>query len=148
MSEENIDDLPIRDAIAYPAVDWTLETLVTFANMGLGFGITFVVQGAVITGTLIGGAQYMEKMTAFIENGTSGRDSEGVGTSLAKLYAMSKANYERPQDDATDWSPPLDGYVHLENATMFNGPDTTNLGLWRGRMTEVAGYSFGALARA
>jgi hypothetical protein len=146
MTEATDIDDGLTGDVAVPASDWTLEMLVNFANIGLGFGVTLVVQGTVVTGTLIGGLQYMEQMAAAIEKGTANSSNPGIGQSIARLYIVGKEPYERPQGDE-NWMPPKDGYIHLDNAVIFDGPHTTNLGLWRGRISEVAGYNFGSLER-
>lgn len=133
---------------AVPEFDWTLQALSNFAEVGIKFGITLTVGGTAITGQIIAGRTFAKLMADQIHSATSGLESEGIGAHIASIYEAIQSSLAVPEPRPSDWAPPPSDFVHLEDATIFHGGDETRLGLWRGRLSEVQGYSFGELKRA
>jgi hypothetical protein len=127
--------------------DWFLQRLASFANEhGLEIGITLQVSGLLVSGILVSGARYFEAIAENFSHGlTSHADlarvmKEGVA-SFAEVYAR----------DTGATTPPLPQYLHLKEAQFFSTsgvpvPENQRV-WWRGRVSEVGGFTVGQLQR-
>jgi hypothetical protein len=127
-----------------PTQDWVLEDFVRLAGRvdGFGIGVTLVVAGAVITGTLIGFREYFreygKQWAKALGGGENARFAEERWSKVGEddLAALEHA------------ATPRFSYVHLKNARFVTGTmlvPTKGGMLWRGRLSEVSGFSFGGL---
>lgn len=125
--------------------DWFLQSLVSMANNGVEVGVTLQVSGLLVSGVLAGGKAYFE---GFAEDFSSGLNDPETAKSVRDSFAKYGEIYKNEGDDA----PPLPQYIHLKNARFFNtsgNPIPGNKGVWwRGRISEVAGFTLGSLGPA
>ena len=124
--------------------DWFLQYLVgTVTNSTTSFGITLQVSGMLVSGNLICGNSYFEGFASDFAGGIS--DSE-VAASIKEILLSFRNDYSTNEDD--DVLPPA-RFIHLKDARFFNtsgNPIPGNRGLWwRGRISEVGGFSPGSL---
>lgn len=121
--------------------DWFLQDLIEIANSGkMSFDITLTVGGFLVSGTLIGGKEYFEGFGEEFSFGLKGDAAKKVKAAFAKNGEV--------YSSATSPSM-LPSYIHLKNAHFFHTSGTPvpeNRGVWwRGRVSEIAGFSLGAL---
>lgn len=126
-----------------PEIDWYLRSLVEIVNKSqMEVGITLVVSGLIVTGTMISGKTYFEKFASDISGamekafGPSGIDA--IRESFAAPSKMYGHSSEVPV------TPP--GFIHLKDARFFISPNVgiPNSGsLWRGRLSQVSGFTLG-----
>lgn len=128
--------------------DWFLQEIVRLGSLGLKMGITVTTGGTVISGTLISGREYFEKMSAFV--GAGGRSSDATGKEVVEIVAKDwlalTAVYDRPEDAPDDWRPQPAAYLHLDGAKIYTPgkPGMPNGGsIWRIRLNEISGFSLG-----
>lgn len=140
----------VDDIIAYKSDrDWFLQDVIQLANLGLGIGITVIAEGAVISGTLIGGKQFFEELGAEIGKASySGGDGTDVLKAIGDGWAANGQQYVKPADAADDWSPPEPGYIHLAGARIYapgqQGMPQNRGVLWRGKLNAISGFSLGS----
>ena len=112
-------------------------------NATIEIGITLHVGGSLVSGTLINGKKYFDGIAELMT---------GANTNLPKVAASWKSIaefgqiYDAPAEDGRLKNTQ---YIHLKNARTFGNAGTiipARLGvLWRGRLSNVAGFSFGIL---
>ncbi|WP_145153082.1 gas vesicle accessory protein GvpU [Paenibacillus xylanexedens] len=117
--------------------DVTLEALVRVANIGLSIGVTLSVGGALVSGILASGKEYMESVADLFEGVNE------QGEHLASIYRrFAEGVYsEAIPDDANI------EFIHLKDATIYHGTTDFNISLWRGKLSAVDGFSFGTLKK-
>ena len=121
--------------------DWFLQDLIEIVNSGkMSFDVTLTVGGFLVSGTLVGGKEYFEGFGEEFSFGLSGEAAKKVKAAFAKngnVYTQSGGQPMQPN------------YIHLKNAHFFHtsgSPVPENRGVWwRGRVSEVSGFSLGAL---
>lgn len=124
--------------------DHVLQYLVHLANLGFEIGITLSTNAGIITGTLIGGAAYFDQL----EQSFTEHLNEEVKAPVKMVFELWRQPYkEQPEGDVDDHDD-LPLFIHLKDAkTVSAGRYVPAQGaLWRGKITEVIGFSFGALA--
>lgn len=99
-------------------------------------GVTLSVAGSIVTGDLVGPRTWWNQLTAAYPEA-------GYITDISKGFLKSLGE----GDDMPDgWVPDI---VHLTNARYLTGnqviPSGSPYMFWRGQITEVDGWSFGAL---
>lgn len=123
--------------------DWFLLSLVNIANQGIPMAITVHVSSLIITGTLISGTRYFSLMGKYFSKDIQ---DEAVAKGLEETYRVYGEIYH--QADANAHMDP--SFLHLEHAR-FYGPDNQQIPcgdetfLWRGRLSDISGFSLGAL---
>lgn len=130
--------------------DWHLRTLVGMVNGMLSGGsipVTLIVGGVVISGQMIGGAEYFRLFgNDFAEGLLAGSAVDAETTEgIAATYSRTGESIYADADD--EFRPPP-SFIHLKNARIVHaqGMIPTNRGiLWRGRIEMVGGWSLGAL---
>ncbi|MBJ7551867.1 gas vesicle accessory protein GvpU [Marinomonas ostreistagni] len=140
MSEQKV---AAAEVVNMDGKDWFLQDLIEIVNSGkLAFDITLTVGGFLISGTLIGGQEYFEGFGEEFSFGLHGEAAEKVKKAFAKNGQIYVSN------TTTSHSMPPN-YIHLKNAHFFHtsgSPIPENRGVWwRGRVSEVSGFSLGAL---
>ena len=131
-------------AIAH-RVDWFLQTLVTIVNHAdIEIGITLSVGGFLVSGLLIGGAQYFD---GFGQEFASAFPDPDVAADMHGLFAKNAEIYRNESPESPQGPP---SYIHLKNAKIFHhsGPAVpqNRTVYWRGLLTHVDGFSLGNLA--
>ncbi|WP_433704437.1 gas vesicle accessory protein GvpU [Paraburkholderia sacchari] len=134
---------PNEPMMKEPELDWYLQSLVNMANTtGLSMGITIVLGGTVVSGTLIGGKTYFDTFAqnfvdAWPDLAQESRDP------LRETLAKPGEHYGNGYDEAGT------SFIHLKDATIRTPsgymPTSTGL-LWRGRLSEVSGFSLGSFS--
>jgi hypothetical protein len=125
-----------------PSLDWHLQTLVDMANRhGVEMGVTLTIGGSTVTGTLVGGKKYFEKFGEMVASGWPGTDEDrermrATFAEPAKLYE--DGNMERPS------------FIHLRDAQIVHPNEfiPSQGMLWRGRLSDVSGFSLGTFSRS
>ena len=117
------------------AGDAVLELLSTMADRGAVVDITLFSGGQVVSGTLVGRDRWLEQFTARAARGGGG------GRQIAEqVQALFRAADEQRADARA-----ARDYLHLAGAQIDGTPRIAEGLLWRGRISEVAGWSLGSL---
>ncbi|WP_223472873.1 MULTISPECIES: hypothetical protein [unclassified Pseudomonas] len=99
------------------------------------FGITLVVAGGVITGTLVSANSYIEAFANSFSEAFPGGPNENVRAGFA---AWGQPGAEKIHDE----------FIHLKDARYISGatliPTNGEGVLWRGSLDSVSGFSLGA----
>lgn len=124
--------------------DWLLMDFVRYANSGLSLPITLMMGGSLVSGTLIGGAQWLERFSELTFDSLKGVSREIAEVLRGNIASYAEIYMREPEEDA----PPA-SFVHLYNAKIYTGGKivpTEGAGmLWRGRLSEVSGFNLGTL---
>lgn len=152
MSKEDNAAKPEADAEGGDVVksaeiqDWFLEALVDEANMRNGefIGITLQTGGAIISGMLVGSAEYFKGVSFHFRDADEEPDPDTWGEWL--LQRSEEFTFK----DDEDLRPA--SYIHLRDARVFNGshePIPSNEGIWwRGRISSIDAFWLGRLKGA
>jgi hypothetical protein len=132
--------------------DWFLAGLVAFSErFSISPEITLFVGGTVITGALSTGRAYFEElgrqMAASNLRFTGGDDEQLVNSlreTLADWCGQWAEAYPKPQ--AEQEAPATYAYIHLKDARILAGQQWSHVGLWRGKLSAVDGYTIGNLS--
>ncbi|MDR6912930.1 hypothetical protein J2W54_004943 [Rhodococcus fascians] len=128
-----------------PEQDFMLAGLVELINRSTGteLGVTLHVRGTVLSGLMISGESYLDKQKVVLTEAGEGP------AALAQYFDIFSSVYSQNQEDDKPFlSPPLPAYVHLRSASVIeNGTTQVTFPLWRGRLSEVSGWSIGNLGK-
>ncbi|MGQ2910794.1 hypothetical protein [Aeromicrobium sp.] len=154
MTEENETPTVERDEpdsdsdnLSFARPDSELEVLVRLSNkLGLGMSITLTTPGGIVAGELCSYKEFWNGTAERFENMSS--DNEGadeVAKALAQAYRDRATDFDSESDEDDDeeqpeWPP---RYIHLRNTRIHDGHQYLTGALWRGRLAQVAGWSFG-----
>jgi len=128
-----------------PREDWLLQDVVRLINQvdGMSLGVTLVVGGGVVTGDLISVKNFFHEYGKLWKEGFTSKAAE-----LAEMFDQQWREFgDRAFEEIKAAKPRLFGYVHLRNARYVLGSTfvpTAGGMLWRGRISEVAGFSIGS----
>ncbi len=143
-----------RAASARPA-DRTLALLLHAAERGARVGLTVTIDGAVVTGTLVGTVDYCRALAdQFVaaEGGTVMDEAfaEAFRTLMDDAYGVAQGD-RRATPDAMAFEQAVT-FLHLAEARYVSGPTFLPHGrhgvLWRCRVGEVTSWSLGDLTRS
>jgi len=144
-----IESNSLSDNVSFLRPDAELEMLVSVANdVGISWGITLVTTGGVVTGNPIPYSMFWNSTANEIEAiPATDPASAAANGALAKSYreraAAAEAERAKPDEDKDkDRWPPR--YIHLKDTRIHDGGRSVELGLWRGELARVVGWSFGA----
>lgn len=125
-----------------PAKDWFLQFLVNLANKNeFELDITLTVGGFLISGTLASVRQYFDSLgTYFASPFNEKPNSSEVSATFQKIGDQCSCITPSEQTDKPS-------YIHLKNAVFYDAQGNP-LGFrdgtwWRGRLSEVQGFSPG-----
>ncbi|MFJ1302942.1 gas vesicle accessory protein GvpU [Pseudomonadota bacterium AL_CKDN230030165-1A_HGKHYDSX7] len=130
---------------AGPQADAFLQFLVNLVNSGTALqsvGVTLQIDGMLVGGHIISGAEYFDRFAVAFSDALTGEQAgsrEAVRTALAGFGDVFRQ--EQPAS-------PLPNYIHLTNAQFFTTdgkPISQQPVLWRGRLAEVDGFVLGNL---
>ncbi len=130
-----------------PAKDWFLQFLVNMANKNkFELDITLMVGGLLISGTLAGVRQYFDDLGAYFAHPlAAGRASEEIKSTFKKIGDQCSCVSPSEQTETPS-------YIHLKNAKFFDAQGCRMSDCkgvwWRGRISEVQGFSPGILDTA
>jgi hypothetical protein len=141
--ESELSPIEIEQGIHGQGIDWYLQKLVSLANeAGLEMGLTLLVGGNIVSGTLISGKKYFETFAAEFSAAWPGEDKETIRTSFASYTSI--YDHAERQEEA-----PPPQYIHLQNTKFHsasgNIPSSGGV-LWRGRINAVSGFNLGSLS--
>ncbi|MNH07054.1 hypothetical protein D3C79_664350 [compost metagenome] len=132
---------PISDNIDR---DWLLQHLVTHANRTQDFSIpiTLWVGGGLISGVLVSGSKFFD---AYTEEIVKVVNDEGKDATRKFFRELGGVYYEPTDSPAHNTA-----FIHLLEAKLWSPsgqlPSASNEGVaWRGRLSQVTGYSLGRL---
>lgn len=134
------------DVLQRATPDWLLRMLVRLIERHdeNSMGVTLNVAGAAITGTLVSRSRWLKELAK--EGGTLATLVEGVQEALA---AFEKPEQDQSEQDDDSDSGTVYNYLHLLDAHIISGGQATiptGDGMhWRGRLSEVAGFSVGSI---
>jgi len=129
--------------------DWFLSYLIGFADdLGSELGITLVVGGTYLTGTLISGRTYFEELGAMMKK-IGGQGTDNGLTSLGEQYEQFATLVPKLAENE-EWKPRPRAYIHLRNVKMLISENkfapTTEAVLWRGKLSAVEGFIVGTMS--
>jgi hypothetical protein len=147
--EENTDltlDSPQEvDIIGYR--DGTLQILVNLINSNPEFqiGLTLQMGGFLVSGKLIAGDDYFDRLGALMASGMPGTDVENNRLVHDSIKMLGNKYSEQRKDETIERG--VTTYIHLMDCTFGDAQfRSTFKALWRGRISEVAGFFIGELA--
>ncbi|MCI1110965.1 hypothetical protein MOQ26_07945 [Stenotrophomonas maltophilia] len=126
-----------------PVVDGVLKRLVRLANLGGGFSVTLLVDGMLVSGTLIAGREYFSHITDGLRASSS---PEAVKSVMIQLFEQMASEYQEMLDQPGGYDP---RFIHLKDAAFFvpgGGPPILKKDggtHWRGSLASVSGFYFG-----
>ena len=124
-------------------VDPELGFLVHLADTtGVTVGLVLTVPAGLIGGRLVGVARHFEGLATQMSR-FSGQEMLGEAVlGMFRLRAAIQAD-EHAKRGLPDHGAIPSGFIHLENASLVGpGGQETWLGPWRGRLSEVTGWTF------
>ena len=146
-----------EDRIGLPSdPDGLLQLFTELANDARLTGIAVIlnVAGAIVTGEVISRADYAECFAVFLGGGMRASKDETTVALADTFESAVRSGAEGCRGDARERRhvgvevTVLPAYIHLKNARFLIGtqfvPDNEGF-LWRGRLSEVAGFGYGAL---
>lgn len=141
-------------ALAHVVPDRLLLMLVNIVNDAgeLEIGITLDVSGVIVSGLLISAQRYFELLNEAVQTAGSPESAglrEALGDAfmaMAKSYRADEFTVETEAEQVA-LELVLTSYIHLRNAEVHapGGPGHLAPALWRGRLSQVSGWSLGAL---
>ena len=134
--------------------DVFLEDWVTLANdCNLQIAVTLMVNGALVSGTITSGAEFLEHVGQSI-SGAAESDHKALGESIKKHYreVAGKLYPQKAPSPDEDALPALEGtgprksyFVHLKDVTILGSRPLPTVPYWRGRLDRVDGWFIGGL---
>lgn len=129
-----------------PSKDWFLQFLVNLANKNrFELDMTLTVGGTLISGTLIGVRQYFDEVSAFFANPFDSGKYPDIKETFRQIGEQCSCVSPSEQTETPS-------YIHLKNvnfATIDGNPIPENAGSWwRGRLSEVQGFTPGRLGES
>ncbi|WP_009473890.1 hypothetical protein [Rhodococcus sp. JVH1] len=133
MTTDNIEEELTREDLS-PFRDPLLANLVAQTNAtGESLPVILTMDGSVISGDLISGADYFRQL--------------GEKTGMSGFFEPILKQYvERQGETVTDIDVEDTLWIHVRDTTAISGSTTVNIGLWRGSLTHVTGWTFGKLS--
>lgn len=148
MTEKDSEEAPVREKFFAPDIDWFLQQQVGTANRKSGFGVslTLTVGGFLVSGVLVSGEDFIKDFGEKLANALGTHfDDEEIKTSIEESYKMLREGiYSVPEDER-----PEPVFIHMRDVRFFTAaaqPIPTQDGMWwRGKMSDVSGFSLGAM---
>lgn len=136
-----------REAFSHQLPDVLLRTYVVICNRHrLQFGVTLHVGGLVVSGMLTPASEWMGNLAGYIDANSVG-DDPSVLTSPMREMGISielQTMGGEPTDEEIDQEHRSTRYIHLRDATVFQGSREIGRGIfWRGRLASIDGWFIG-----
>lgn len=130
-----------KEAVINPSdKDYLLQLLALISRKEFGLPLTLYVKGTVLTGYTVSPRVYLEDLAQKFAVGLNSDDPE----QWRSVFGLNDVAPEEDQDiKAEDM-----GYIHLRDAkvmTFTNGNAKQSGVMWRGKIAEVDGFTFGIL---
>lgn len=131
------------------APDPALEAFQGSANrVGVGFNFVLTAQGQTILGTMIGMRDWFDALSEQVSGaGFDVPDGEDLAPARQWLEGMSRLIREFPGPEEPEQTmeqrlaEPVPRFIHLQNAKIITGGVPMDIGLWRGRLSQIGGWS-------
>lgn len=138
------DELRAKDHV----LDMLTDFLVGFDDEREGsFGVTVFSSGVVVSGLLIGQDEYNRLLIERLRSASGGEEiGAAVGTVLDRISQERKA--KRKGRTEADLPNPARRFLHLKQAHLVGVDNVQEVGLWRGNLADVTGWSLGNFSRA
>lgn len=124
---EEIDPF-LKDAILI----WLVENC---NQTNAPLGITLLISGSIVTGTLISGKSYID--------GVASELNEAGEYAIARYYR--EFGEEVYEDSSPEDEQVIPEMIHLKDAQILTGSLVRNIGWWRGKISSIDGHSIGVL---
>jgi hypothetical protein len=128
-----------------PTEDAVLLMFLSLAeNDGIEAALTLNVQGAIVTGILIGSRAYYDGIT---ESSLHLKD-DTMSKIIAKRFGDLRDEYlkqKQEQGDKKDDEEAAATYIHLKNAKYHQPAMNSSSSWWRGKISSIDSYSFDSL---
>lgn len=145
---ENEGFSSVTETVRIDDKDWFLQMLVGLANDGMGVSLTLNVGGLLVTGNLVSGKEYFLEFGKIFAKSIDPEDGQNARDIRESYKTMAEDIYD--QKDGEKPSPP--SYLHMKNAKYFSIsgdslPSNDDVSLWRGKVSEVGGFSLGSFSK-
>ncbi|MER5311758.1 hypothetical protein ABT034_28655 [Streptomyces sp. NPDC002773] len=130
---------PSGAGTTHPAIDTHLEILLRLveAQPGSSMAICLTTPGGVIAGHLGSADSWADRWRDVVSAATGAEDRSDH---MAQLAHAVQASTERTEKVATGG---LHAFIHLLDVTFLSVPGDVTARLWRGRVSDVSGWSLG-----
>ena len=159
------DEQKVLDEYDFQEPDKMLASLVSLVNkQGATYDITFVVDGVMLTGTIVSGNEYVSSMGEIFANiawtddlgGKHVLDTETQQSIREKYRNIADEKYPKQrlgansdQDEEHQVDEMVIAYIHLRNLQVVLPANNVNFNYnnqfpyWRFRLSEISGWTFG-----
>ncbi|WON78434.1 hypothetical protein [Serratia sp. UGAL515B_01] len=130
----------LQEVLAHTIRDNSLVYLVKCANLGVGVGVTLIVEGQLISGNLVSGEIYAKDSAQKLRNVNV---DESIKNTMASFFDSLAADYQPTEGHLA----PLN-FLHLQNPAYLRGDGgwTTNPGsILRVNIAKVSGFHLGKI---
>lgn len=126
-------------------LDQLLQVLAAIPEKtSLEIAITLNVGGLIVSGRIISQQAYFKELKKLIKLGDKHHEIKEI---LEDLIIQFQDQVRRHEEEAVKL--PLPEFIHLKNAKMYpshgRGMPSTREAIWRGRISEVGGFSLGEI---
>ncbi|MFJ8493197.1 hypothetical protein ACIRBZ_33360 [Streptomyces sp. NPDC094038] len=120
-----------------PVVDVHLEMMVRLveAQSGASIAVSLTTPGGVVSGSLVGRGTWAERWEDVVA------EAVGAQEHAEPLVLLPRTVQDNVEENAPDR---LHTFVHLVDVTFLSAPAAPASPLWRGRISDVSGWSLGA----
>jgi len=146
MEEEFDEEVPMLQVEGLSdRPDYYLRLLTYLSNSTSSeFGLTLLIGGRLVTGTLIPMQMYLSELANSIAPAEAVQ--ENAGSSLADYFREVSKSIQAQAVDNETYEVESTAHIHLRDAVVFSTqPRGINIGLWRGRLASVEGWTLGVL---
>ncbi|PRB02293.1 hypothetical protein [Microbacterium sp. MYb64] len=129
------------------AKDWYLHTALNFIHgmddKHLGsFGLTVTSNGVVVSGLAISRAEWITAQVELYKNA----GVPDVAEHVEKLFTDAHEGFVKEAERRNEAGLParVRGFVHMKDVRLGSGAATTQVPLWRGKLSDITGWSMGS----
>lgn len=127
--------------------DFYLETVLNFVH-GLSdehqgaVGLTVTSNGALVSGLAISRAEWIAGVVEQYKQAGAGETAHYIESLFSEHHGDIVAEKARRSD--ADLPTRARGYLHMKDARIGTGTSYTEVGLWRGNLVDITGWSLGS----
>lgn len=123
-------------------IDWLLQNIVLLSKHGVSIPVTVTTAAGLVTGDLINGARYMERLKELL---TSGNQSD-IRDTIGEVVDVWAEAYKPAEGEVSEKISTQ--FIHLDNAKLITGSATipSNGMLWRAKLKDIIGFCPGQLS--